>query len=180
VKRKERDMKEISEGYMKKVSQSFIVSVVILFFLGLNSCATGKVLKTESAKTFDVTGTFTLILHGCGYHGDMTTVAILAREDARRPFEVFAPEFNYKIKRNVPAEEAMKEAERFINCSYSYPRSSLRKILDGEGNTLGYELRPLYSRLSASSDVLDISYITNGKVTVTIRLSQEAERQLTQ
>jgi hypothetical protein len=173
-------MKEISEGYMKKVSRSLTVLVVISLFLGLISCATGNNLRTESAKTSDVTGTFTLILYGCGYHGDMATVAILAKEDTQHPFEVFAPEFSYKIKKNTPAEEALKEAERFIGCSSSYPLSSLGKILDGMGNTVGYELRPQYSRLSAPSDVLNISYISNGKVKITIRLKEEVERQLTQ
>jgi hypothetical protein len=168
-------MKETSEGYMKKLSRSFVVLVVMSLFLGLNSCATGKNLNTAGAKNSDVTGTFTLILYGCGYHGDMTTVAILAKEDTHYPFEVFAPEFMYKIKKNMPAEEALKEAEGFISCSVFRTSPSLRKILDGEGNTIGYELRPKYWWFS---DVLDISYIMNGKVNVIIRLKQEVERQL--
>lgn len=177
-KRKERGMNEISEGYIKRVVRSF---AVILLLLGLNACATGKYLKTEDAKTSDVTGTFTLIMYGCGYHGDMSNVAILAKEDTQRPFEVFAPEFSYKVKKNIAAEDALKDAERFIGCSTNTnPYVHLAKIIDGAGNTIGYELRPRYSRLSATSDVLDISYISNGKVTVKIRLKEEVERQLNQ
>jgi len=168
----------LSEGYSNTVLKSF---VVILLFLGLNACARGKYLKTEEVKTSDVTGTFTLIMYGCGYHGDMDNVAILAGEDAQRPFEIFAPEFSYRIKKNVAARDALKEAERFIGCSSRINQSfHLAKILDGDGNTIGYELRPLYSRLSAASDVLDISYVSNGKVTVRIKLKEEIERQLTQ
>jgi len=162
------------------LSRSFVVLAVISLSFGLNSCATGKYSRTEGATMSEVTGTFTLILYGCGYHGDMATVAILAKEDTQHPFEVFAPAFSYRIKKNISAEEALKEAERFISCSPSYSSASLRKVLDERGNTLGYELRPRYSRLSAPSDVLDTSYISNGKVTVRIRLNEDVERQLMQ
>lgn len=94
-------------------------------------------------------------MYGCGYHDDMSNVAILAKADTQRPFEVFAPEFSYKVKKNIAAEDALKEAERFIGCSTNAnPYFHLAKILDGAGNTIGYELRPRYSRLSATSDVL--------------------------
>lgn len=174
-------MKGISEGCIKKVlSGSFIVLAVISLSLGLTSCATGNYLRTEGATTSEVTGTFTLMLYGCRYHGDMANVAILAREDTQRPFEIFAPEYDFTIRRNIPGKEALNSAERFLGCSKSPSQISLRKILDSTGKTVGYELRPFYSRLSAPSDVIDTSYISNGKVTVRIKLSGEMERQLLQ
>ena len=51
--------------------------VMIVAVLMLNSCVTGKLLDIYGAVPGDLQGTYTLILYGCRYHGDLANLAIL-------------------------------------------------------------------------------------------------------
>ena len=91
---------------------------------------------------------------------------------ARRPcqlaggldFEPYAPEFNYRVIKDLPAKEALQKAEQFVDCNSSYKSSRLTGIVDQAGHILGYEVRPLYFR--------------DGRVRVSIRLNSSVERHL--
>ncbi len=153
--------------------------LLALVFL-LTSCGGGQYLKTAETGLPDAAGKYTLILYGCRYSGDVENVAILAREDVQYTFNVYAPEFDFKVKKHIPAKEALKEAEGFVRCHYAFWRSRLSKIMAPEGNIIGYEVRPLYSTLEFGyPDILDINYIAQDKkVTVTISLKRELRRPL--
>ncbi len=144
----------------------------VLLLTALNSCAAARYLKTEEAKAEEAAGTYTLFLHGCRFSDDIMNVAILGKEGTPYIFEIYAPEFDYKIKRGIPGKEALTEGEKFVACHYSFQRSDLRKILDAGGKTIGYEVRPLYSPLDFGySDILDVDYvIQDSKVVVRIDL----------
>jgi hypothetical protein len=110
-----------------------------------------------------VTGTYRLILYGCNHLRDLETFALLDREGDGYTFEPFGPDFNYIVEKGVSAEEALKEAEKFITCNPGYIRPQLAKIIEPEGNTLGYEIKPLYLAFVYSvPDVLETYYFLHG------------------
>lgn len=161
---------------MKKIL--YISAILCIAFL--NSCSTGNYLRTEGVRDTNIQGTFTLILYGSRHLNDIETIAILDIEGDGYSFEPYAPEFDYKIKRGIPAKEALEEAERFVSWHSSFYRTQLSRILDYKGNVIGYELRPLYQLLAFGvSDVLDVDYrIKDNKVIVRIKLKPQIERML--
>lgn len=152
-----------------------LIILVFAFWLAtrlLKSFSQGTALKTVPASEAKIEGTFTLILYGGNLSDDFETIAILDREDDRYTFEPFAPEFKYRIKRNVPAKEAITEAESFIRSHSSFHRSAVSGIVDEHGVTLGYEFKPLYLPISVGAeDVLDLNYRMKGdKVIIYVSL----------
>ncbi|MEW6571949.1 MAG: hypothetical protein AB1390_12410 [Nitrospirota bacterium] len=140
-----------------------------------------KPLRTEKAQLSDITGTFKLILYGGRYLDDVETVAILDKEGDKYDIEPYAPDFDYKVRKGVSAEEAIREAERFVSFHNSFHRLVVSKIMDKQGNTIGFEFRPLYYPFAFGiSDVMDIYYWLKegGRVKVTIRLVPSVERPL--
>lgn len=161
---------------MERLNLYLAVFFFTVIFL-TSSCALRTGLNTAGAGPGEVQGTFTLILYGCNYLNDLETVAILDKEGDRYIIEAYAPTFNYRIKKGVPPKEALDEAEMFINCNSSYSRPQLRKILDNNGNIIGYEMRPLYLPFAYGvDDVLDTFYwIKDNKVYVSVRLKPSVE-----
>ncbi len=161
---------------MNKVTYSFIFLFTIGFFIMTGfSLAFAKFLKTEQAEPKEVTGVFSLILYGGRHSSDLETVAIFDKEEDQYEFEPYAPEFDYKIKKEIPAGDALKEAKKFVSFHNSFWRSQLSRIIDEKGNIIGYELRPLYYPfVYGSDDVLEIYYrIKDGKVIVQIRFMSD-------
>ncbi len=162
--------------------KKFILVIVFLTALIITSYsfATTILLKTEGAKEQDVSGVFTLILYGGRDANDVEALAILDIKGDQYRFEPYAPEFDYKIKRDLPGKEALGEAYKFISYHPAFYNSQLSKIIDEKGNTLGYELRPLYMPFQfGTSDVLEVYYSLKGsKVKVTIRIIPSIERAL--
>lgn len=137
-------------------------------------------LRVEEAKIADVTGTFAVIYFGGRFMEDVETVAFLDLDGDRYTFEPYAPEFDYRIEKGVPAKEAIERAERFVSGHRSYGHSLLSRVLDEKGVVIGYELRPLYRPLMFGiSDVLDVHYFLRGDtVRIYIYLKLQVERQL--
>ena len=163
---------------MKIIINCTLVLALLLFVNVSSSIALEKPLKTKAATPEDVTGAFTLILYGANYLDDLETIAILDYEGDDYHFEPFAPAFNYKVREGVQAQEALKEAEKFVSFHSSFWKSQMSKILDKEGVTIGYEVRPLYRPfIYGISDILDVYYWLkkDGKVKTTIRLKHLVE-----
>jgi len=174
-------MKQGGEGMMRRdgpVVRSGIAAFLLVILAG---CAGVSYLKTGAVDPAVITGTYTLLLHGGRYGDDMQNVAILDIEGDGYEFELYAPEFDYKVKRNVPAGEAVEEAERLVRSHYAFLRSQWLKILDSGGRIIGYEARPLYDPLHAGyPDILDITYvIRDHKVMVRIQFKPDMERAVT-
>ncbi len=147
--------------------------------LSTQSFAFGKPLKTLEASPSEIKGTFTLILYGGNYSDDMETIAILDMEGDQYNFEVFAPDFDYRLTKGVPAEKALRTAEKFVGFHTAFWRTQLSKILDRKGNIVGFELRPLYRpEVFGFSDILEVNYWPkdDGKIKVTIKLVSPVER----
>jgi hypothetical protein len=165
--------------FMKNIINCILIILVISAFTNGDSSAFEKPLKTEEAKAADITGVFTLILYGGRFSDDIETIAILDYEGDQYIFEPYAPEFDYRIKKGVPAKEAQEVAKKFVSFHNSFWRSQLSKIIDNKGNTIGYEVRPLYWPTTFGlSDVLEVNYwLKEGnKIKVTIRLTPSVER----
>jgi|WetSurMetagenome_2_1015567.scaffolds.fasta_scaffold528688_1 hypothetical protein len=157
----------------------FMVFCLLGSFVGIPSAyALETPLKTEAASPKELTGTYRLILYGHRFANDVETVAVFDREGDGYTFDVFAPDFDFKIKKDVPAAEALKEAQEFVSFQRDFWRSQLSKIIDSKGDVVGFELRPLYNPVVYGvSDILDVYYWPkeNGRIKVTIKLIPSVE-----
>ena len=163
-------------NYMEKTINIFTATLMLI----LLTCATVSpahawYLKTEEARAAEVTGVYTLILYGGRHINDLETIAILDKEGDSYEFEPYAPKFDYKVKKGVAAGDALNEARKFVNFHNAFWRSQLTKILDIKGDTIGYEVRPLYYPFVYSrDDILEVYYrLKDSKVIVDIRLIPE-------
>jgi hypothetical protein len=154
--------------------------MILVALLILNGCMAGKRLDIQGAVPADIEGTYALILYGCRYPSDLENLAILYRDGGPFTFEMYTLETSYRVKKGLPADEALKQADQFLRCSFDYWRTQLSKIVDREGTIAGYELRPLYAPYKyGTMDVLDIHYwLRDSKVTVYIRLDPDIENAL--
>jgi hypothetical protein len=154
----------------------FIGLAVVIFFL--ISCSTG--LRTQSARDSEITGSYTGIFHGCNFFNDLETIVFLDKEGDEYTLEPYSSDFSYKIHKGFSASEAVSEAKKFANCNSSFSYSQMSSIISPDGQTLGYEIRPIYSPFRYGvADVLYTNYrISGNKVIITIRLVPSVERML--
>lgn len=160
--------------------RTILLAIIILVSLHGDSFALGKSLITEKALPSDVTGSFTLILYGNRHYNDVETVAFLDLGGDRYAFEPYAPEFDYRVEKGLTGPEALRRAEIFVGSSRNFWHSQLSRVVGLSGETLGYEVRPLYYPLAFGiPDVLDVDYsLRDSTVRLTIRLKPQVERQL--
>jgi hypothetical protein len=163
---------------MRKQSSYYLISVILLaLVVTLGSCAGGKQLRTELAQDSEITGSYTLILFGTRNAYELKTIAFLDKEGDGYELVPYAPEYNYKVMKNVPGTEALNKALDYVKWPRDYRSSQVRKILDDQGSVIGYEVRPLYDPLAYGiSNVLVVQYWVQegGKVKVTITLHPTA------
>jgi hypothetical protein len=154
--------------------------VLLLWVLSCMSCTPGIRLNTRAAQGSQVQGTYTLIAYGCNYLDDLHTIAFLDKEGDKFTFEPYAPAFNYRVRKGLDAKDALSEAGRFVSCNTSFSRAQVSRITGPDGNTLGYEVRPLYHAfVYGVDDVLQTDYRLKGdKVVITIRLRPAVEEML--
>ena len=153
------------------------VYLILLASLVLVSCAGGKQLRTELSQDSGITGSYTLILFGTRTAYELKTVAFLDKEGDGYELVPYAPEYNYKVIKNLPGTEALNKALDYVKWPRDYKSSQVRKILDEQGSVIGYEVRPLYDPLAYGiSNVLVVQYWVQegGKVKVTITLHPTA------
>jgi hypothetical protein len=158
------------------ISSSFriyiLTTIAILILILSMSCATGRYLKTETARETDIGGAFTLFL----YEDDnRTNVAIFDIEGDDYTFEIYESNYHYTVEKSVSSEQAVKKAVQHI----ASQKRKMRKILDG-GNTVGYELRPLYHTLLryGTSDIINVDYrVSDKKVLVTIEMKRAVRKE---
>ena len=162
---------------MNKRQHIIIFLIILLYGCGF-PLAKGGLIPEPLKDGKSIQGTFTLILYGANHSNDLETIAILDREGDGYDFEPFAPEFVYRIKKNLPANEALSEAEKFVGWHHSFRSAIISKIRDENGSLLGYEVRPLYYPLDfGSSDILDVTYFKSGnKIIVKIKLIEPVEK----
>jgi hypothetical protein len=157
---------------MTKLGNISSLPMLLFVLLALQACVAGKQLRTDSAAPASIQGTYDLYLYGCRYSDDIENAAILVDVSSGYPFEVFARETLYKVKKGLSAEQALAEANTFIRCSfYTVWQTRLRSISDDAGKTVGFDLVPRYNPLEfGTGDIMLISYaLRNGTITAYIR-----------
>ena len=154
--------------------------LLLLASMSATSCMSGIRLNTESATQTEVSGTYRAIFVGCNYFNDLNTVVVLQKEGSRYIFEPFVPDFNYRIRKGVPAEEGLAASEKFLNCSTSFRNSQLSRIVTPGGEVLGYEIKPIYSLYAyGTDDPLNTDYwLKDDKVVIKIWLDPSVDRML--
>jgi hypothetical protein len=165
---------------MKTMKSVYGITLILVLAATLQGCMAGKQLRTSAADPSEVKGTYTLLLYGCHYPAQLQEVAILVDDAGRYPITIHDLDSSYRVKKGVPAEQALSEADRFVRCSTNRIwRTEMRKILDDSGGTLGYEVTPLYDPVQFGiPNVIQTSYsLQNGVVKAYIRLFPDMERQ---
>jgi hypothetical protein len=153
--------------------------LLLCFAVGATSCSSLKQdIRTEGASEKEITGTYSLILYGGTYGNDVEAVAILAKEDSLYTIAPYAPEFDYKVIKHVPAKEGLAEAYSFISRHPDFSREQIARIVDSSGRVIGYEVRPLYRAFTfGAPDVLYTYYWRKGdKVFVDMWVLRKEER----
>ena len=161
--------------------RKLILLLVPAFFVAgmlILSCDGGRYLRTGEVAAPDLTGTYTLILYGGDYPENGMKVAFLDKEGDRYSFRIFSPEYKYTVTREVPGREALERAERFVRSHRSFESFRLSRIIDEEGDVVGYELRPLYAKSEYGfSDILSVYYIIrDNKIITKIGLRPELDK----
>jgi hypothetical protein len=160
--------------------QVTVILCMIFGFAGIpRSYAFDKPLETMEASPAEIAGTFSLILYGGRFADDVETIALLDLEGDAYTLEPFAPDFDFKIKKGLSVKEALEQAQKFVSFHNAFWRSQLSRITDNNGNTIAYEIRPLYLPFYFGvSDIFDVYYWLkeNGRVKVTIKLIPFVEK----
>lgn len=165
----------------------YIVFFLFSFFLcgcsgtaGTRPLSSGP-LPTLSANPEDMQGSFTLLAHGRRHGNDLETLVIFDAEGDAYHFDLFAPDFDFKVMKGMSAKAAYERAVDFVSFHYAFSHTRLVRILNTKGETIGFELRPLYRPfVYGRSDILDVFYWLKeeGRVKVTIRLIPMVERSI--
>ncbi|SPP99847.1 hypothetical protein NBG4_120054 [Candidatus Sulfobium mesophilum] len=172
---------EGEEVDVKRIKSTQIVCLAAFLLVAslVVSCTSGMRLNTQEARYSEDAGTYRVILFGCNFNNDLETIAFLDKRGDKYDFEPYAADFKFKIK-GVPAKEALKVAEEFVNCNTSFLQVQTYGIIGPNGEILGYEVRPLYEPLAyGDQDVLLTDYwLKDDKVVIKIRLKPSVERML--
>jgi hypothetical protein len=161
------------KGFMTRPTALFLLAA---FLITGSSCAVRPRLEVQGAEFAGVKGRYSLILYGCTYFDDLRTLAILDREGDPYTIEPYVPDFDYRVVKNLPAQEALKRAEIFASgCNSDFMLSRLSAILTKDGAVAGYELMPLYWAYTyGESDVLNTHYfLDKNKIIAFIKLKHK-------
>jgi hypothetical protein len=162
-----------------KFVTAIVFDCLLAAVLLLEGCMPGMRLSTSPASPAEITGTYDLLLYGCRYPDDIKNLAVLIREGSRYPVEVYDLPTSYHIERSLPAEKALSAAESFLRCGTRHVTGfRLRRIPDGSGGTIGYEVRALYFPFEFGiSDVLLVHYaLIDGTVRAYVKIDPDVER----
>lgn len=162
---------------MSRSAHILIHSVCLMLILSCVSCTPGIRLSAQDSRAIAMSGTYTVIYYGCNYGEDLETVVLFDREDDQYTIEPYAPNFKYRVRKGVDAQDVLSGIERFLNCNTAFRGSQVRSITAPNGQTLGYEVRPVYDPfVYGAGDVLYVDYWLKGNTVVAyIRLDPSIE-----
>jgi hypothetical protein len=170
--------KETARMKRFRIMSGVAVSSVVVMVLILQACVAGVQLTPKQFDPAEIKGTYTLILYGCRYADDLENMAILVDEKSAHPLEVFAIDAMYKVKKGLTGQQAMSEANAFINCSMQPVwQSVVRRIPDNQGRTVGYEVKPLYRNITPPEALLSSYSLSEGKVIAYINLDPSLKKE---
>jgi hypothetical protein len=151
---------------------SIISAGVLLSCLLCSACSLNRsYLRTEPVEKFALMGTYQVILYGANHFNDIATVALLIPEGSKYVFDIFAPDFNYRTITGLPAEAALEKAVKFVGWHSDFLRSQTSRIIDLNGQVIGYEVRPLYRQITfGMQDVMHVDYFLKEPATVEVHI----------
>jgi hypothetical protein len=155
-----------------------MLSSIVLLAAILSSCALGSQLKTETSDPKTIQGAYDLFTYGCRYPDDLEHAAFLIAPEKSNMVDLFVPATSYKIKRGLPAGQALTEANAHVRCGVrTVQEIRVHRIPDGAGGTLGYEILPRFAPTDEGGmDPLLVSYsLKEGKIIIYIRLFPDVE-----
>ncbi len=154
--------------------------LLLAVLLPLFACAYGPVLRVEPAPGIEELH-YDAILFGGRYSEDLESMAILVIRGAPYRILPYAPKFDYRVIKDLSAPQALEAATRFLSAiNPNFTGTTINRILDPEGNPIGYEVRPLYQPfVYGLSDILETSYRvwSKGIVRAWIEVTPSVERQ---
>ncbi len=162
----------------RKLRDIVFAAAAFVAALTLLACSPGKALRTDVPPASEVQGTYTLILFGGNYGDDLETIAFLDKEGDRYTLEPYAPEFVFRTKKGLTADRGLREAREFIRSHADFHQEQFRSIKDDKGESIGYELRPLYFPITfGTDDVLDVDYwLKEDRILVFVKLKPFLEK----
>jgi hypothetical protein len=166
---------------MKAKRQILDVAAALIVIFIIQGCSHSTQLRTETADPKGIEGTYDLFTYGCRYPTDIEHAAFLIAPGKAGMVELYVPATSYKVKRGIPAEQALAEANTHIRCGVrTVAAIRVHRIPDGSGGTLGFEILPRYLATEVGGmDPLNVSYsLKDGKITVYIRLLPDVEKML--
>ena len=172
----------VKEGSPMKCSRpALLLFALFIIVASVTGCLLGTQLNTETADPKTITGTYDLLLYGCRYPDDIEHAAFLIAPERAGMVELYVPATSYKVKRGIPADQALAEANTHVRCGVRKVETiRVHRIPDGSGGTLGFEVLPRYSATEVGGmDPLNVSYsLKDGKITVYIRLLPDVEKKV--
>jgi hypothetical protein len=154
-----------------------VAATSLVVLLTLQACVAGMQLIPRSADPTEMKGTYSLILYGCRYAKDLENMAILVDESSPYLFDIYSLDGMYKVKKGLPGPQALNEANTFVRCGINPVwQTVLRKIPDGAGKTVGYELKPLYRDIAPPEALISRYSLKDSKVTAYIRLDYSLDK----
>jgi hypothetical protein len=93
-----------------------LFACVLLLTASVGGCAFGTQLRTETADPKTISGTYDLITYGCRYPDDIEHAAFMIVPEKTASMDLFVPATSFKIKRGLPADQALAEADTHVRC----------------------------------------------------------------
>jgi hypothetical protein len=167
---------------MKPSRPVWLLFSLFVVVASLSGCALGTQLQSVTTDPRTITGTYDLYTYGCRYPDDIEHAAFLITPDKAGMVELYVPATSYKIKRGLPTDQAIAEANTHIRCGVrTVEETRVHRIPDGSGGTLGYEFLPRYPYTDeGGKDPLLVTYSQkeDGKIVIYINLHPNVERLL--
>ena len=144
--------------------------IIAAFFMLMSACASGLPLNVSQLGGLpqEKEKLYTLIYFVGVDRSDVRRAVILDMEDDEYEFRPEVRDFEYEILQNVSLPESIYETEIFFRHEgvAGYNKSA---VLSPEGDTIGYEFRPIYYKeFMGTPDLLKISYRLSKDNTINI------------
>lgn len=82
--------------------------IILMGIVCIGSCTGPRYLKSVSTGPEEITGTCDMFLYGHRYADDFKNVAFLIPSGGKYAFELYAPEFDYHVRKGLSAGTARK------------------------------------------------------------------------
>jgi hypothetical protein len=162
-----------------KSSSIKVFILLSLLSLILTSCAGGKNLRTTPSTAESISGIFDVTFYSNQDYDGLKQIVILDLVDDAYEIVLYEPKYYMQTVKHAKGDDAEKSAVEFLKDHPNYINYKINKILDKEGNAIGFEIRPLYAPATYGiTDVMQNYYTLedDGKVRATITLKGQIRR----